>query len=570
MDSNFSSSNNATNRRPKGQFAAINYNEPDPNIVPQEEYEKRYFLMLPREREQARRNELAQGGLITDKKYSKTGKQGELVEDIVFTPPYPKSYLTRLSNSYEFDSIVRTGIDTLVHYILGRDFEPRLRPVSRDKPRQESEYDEIIDKVIGGKDVREKFLDYVNLVDHQTKLKLMLKPMLVSKYVFGRAASLIVKASKAAELEPALAELGIIEDTPMHIKPLNSYYLSQNHYDTKTWEVTEIEYDSPYWVRDPSKSLDDQPALSMDDLLYFTHADYNIIPNSYGYGMSALENILALSGANRRINEKVLPELNTMAWAGTGIFKFVGMSAKQMSNFVKNILPSTWKATNQELDYIPIKLDYNGDFILNQRDSNVKHIATQLRIPSFLINFEDVTNRSIGDRVSNIWQQGDLEFARDELRDQLWETWYRRLMELFFPEEEFLYLKAKILIEFQSIDFSNFFEKAIAAGNLIQNNIWGISEAREFLGSPPFPEDQQEYFDNIEKYLLEHPQLVEQLRSGQLQQQGMALKQEGQQFQQDQQKQLQKQGINISKVRSGNFGSSDLLSRAKRQAKTTT
>lgn len=535
-------------RRPTAYFASINPSiSEDPNIIDPKLYERR---------------KISQAGLIADDKYVNRSKVGVLQDELVFVDPYPTAYKARLANAYEFDSIVRTGIDTLVHYILGRDFEPKLRPVTREKPREESEFDNILDPIIKESE-REEFMNYINEVDHTVKLKQILRQLLVQKYVFGRSAALIERAGSEVNTNAELAELNFTEDTPLHLKVLNSYYLGQNHYNVKTWEVEEIEYDNPNWIRDPNKPADEQPALQIEDLIYFTHSDNNVVPNGWGYGMSVLQPILALSGANRRMNEKVLPELNTAAWCGSGIFKFTGMSSKQMSNFVKSILPSTWKATNQEIDYIPIKLEFDGKFLLDQRDSNVKHIATQVRIPSFLINFEDVTNRSIGDRVSNIWQQGDLEFARDELRDQLWEFWYRRLMELYFRDrgEEFLHLKAKIIIEFQSIDFSNFFEKAIAGGNLVQNNIFTIDEVRELLSRPPFPEDQMEMIDNIEKYLLEHPEIAQMLQQGPAQQ--LAQGPQGGQIGQ------QGLGVNINqkKIRKAGFGSEDVLNRVKRGTK---
>jgi hypothetical protein len=535
-------------RKPTAYFASINpSNNEDPNIISPRLYENR---------------KIVQAGLISDDKYINRSKVGVLADEIVFVDPYPAAYKARLANAYEFDSIVRTGIDTLVHYVLGRDFEPKLRPVTREKPREESEFDNILDPIIDESE-RENLMNYINEVDHTVKLKQVLRQLLVQKYVFGRSAALIERAGSEVNTNAELAALNFTEETPLHVKVLHSYYLSQNHYNVKTWEVEEIEYDNPNWLRDPSKPSDEQPALPIEDLIYFTHSDNNVVPNGWGYGMSVLQPILALSGANRRLNEKVLPELNTAAWCGSGIFKFTGMSSKQMANFVKSILPSTWKATNQEIDYIPIKLDFDGKFLLDQRDSNVKHIATQVRIPSFLINFEDVTNRSIGDRVSNIWQQGDLEFARDELRDQLWEFWYRRLMELYFRDrgEEFLHLKAKIIIEFQSIDFSNFFEKAIAGGNLVQNNIFTVDEVRELLGRPPFPEDQMEMIDNIEKYLLEHPEIAQMLQQGP----GQQLAQQGQGGPIGQ----QGLGVNVNqkKIKKADFGSEDLINRVKRGVK---
>lgn len=532
-------------RKPKAY--STGFKETDPNIINPAFYEKR---------------KIHQAGLIMDEKYTNRSKQGVLIDDIVFQDPYPQAYKARLANAYEFDSIIRTGIDTLVHYILGRDFEPKLRPVTREKPRVEKEFGNILAELdILSIQEQEQLLDFINHVDHTCKLKLALKPLLTQKYVFGRSAALMERASDSVHDSAELTDLGFTEETPLHLKVLHSYYLGQNHYNTKTWEIEQIEYDNPNWIRDPSKGVDEQPALEIEDLIYLTHSDNNVIPNGHGYGMSSMQSILALSGANRRLNERVLPELNTAAWAGTGVFKFSGMSSKQMDEFVNQVLPSTWKATNQQIQYIPIKLDFDGDWLLEQRDSNVKHIATQLRIPSFLVNFEDVTNRSIGDRVSNIWQQGDLEFARDELRDQLWEFWYRRLMEQYFPDSEFLHLRAKIVVEFQSIDFSNFFEKAIAAGNLVQNMIITIDEARELLNRPPYPEDQMQFQELVQKYVQAHPEILQgtglippvaEQGEGTIGQQGLSA------------------NVNPQKVKTGDFDSGDVLNRVKkgvRQAK---
>lgn len=551
---------NKRKRRTPTYFASINITE-DPNIVKPRDYERRNIV---------------QAGLVADNKYIRRNKMGVLADDIVFQDPYPQAYKARLANAYEFDTIVRTGVDALVHYILGRDFTPKVRPVTKQKPKIEEEFNNILDPIISEQE-REQLLDYINEVDHTVKLKQTLKPLLVQKYVFGRSAALIERAGPEVVNSSELIELGFTEDTPLHLKVLNSYYLGQNHYNVKSWEIEEVEYDNPNWLRDQNQPADEQPALPIEDLIYFTHADNSVVPNSHGYGMSALQSILALSGANRRLNEKVLPELNTVAWAGSGIFKFEGMSAKQMEAFVKNILPSTWKATNQDIKFEPIKLEFDGKWLLDQRDSNVKHIATQLRIPSFLINFEDVTNRSIGDRVSNIWQQGDLEFARDELREQLWEYWYRRLMELYFPDSEFLHLKAKIIIEFQSIDFSNFFEKAIAGGNLVQNRIFTVNEVRELLSRPPYPEDQQELLDSLDAYLAEHPEIISMFEQWQ-QRASMAQQFPGQQqgggpTQQQNKPGIGQQGLNVNvnpkKIQKAQFDSGDVVNRVKRGAKQT-
>lgn len=522
----------SSDNKDKPFFASISAREQDLNTVPWKQYVKRNIV---------------QAGLIPDK-YVRHTKQGQLTDDIVFTDPYSKQYKTRLANAYEFDSIVQSGINTFVHYIMGRDFDVSLYPVSRNVIKTKEDLTAAINEVMSEQEQND-LLDFISAVDNACDIKPFIRSALKQKFIFGRSAILIERANKRIELSSELFEKGLLEGVPIALKILNSFYLSQNHYNVQTWEVESIEYDDPNWVRDPSKSTDEQEPLPIEDLIYFTHNDDNVSPSSWGYGLSIIQSILALSGANRQIDERVLPELNTAAYAGTGLFKFIGMSTQDMENFVDSIDPATYKATNQMVEFQPIKLDYDMNAILSQRDSNTRRMATQLRIPSILINHEDITNRATNDRTTNIWQQGDLEFARDELRDQMWKYWYRRLMEIYFPDSEFLYLKAKIIMEFKNVDFSNFFEKGIAASNLVTSGIMSVREARELLSLPPYPEDQQEIIDML------RPELQEMHRKENLER-------EDEQFKEEDNKNPVKLGNIKGKVSSG-----QLMSRIKKQAR---
>ena len=190
----------------------------------------------------------------------------------------------------------------------------------------------------------------------------------------------------------------------------------------------------------------------MEDLIYFAHKNYNIVPKSYNYGMSLLQPIVPVSEVNRRLNERVLPEINTSQWAGSGIIKFEGLNQRDMEAFTQSMMnPGNWKATNQSFQLETYKLDINGQFLLDQRNENIRQILMQVRIPSTLMNYENVTNRSTTEAVISVWQETVLEAYRDWLRETMWKQWYRPLMEQFFGgEKPFIYLKAKIIMEFQS------------------------------------------------------------------------------------------------------------------------
>ena len=136
------------------------------------------------------------------------------------------------------------------------------------------------------------------------------------------------------------------------------------------------------------------------------------------------------------------------------------------------------------------------------------------------MNFEDVTNRATTELVATVWQETVLEAERDWLRDILWHYWLRPLMEQYFPDKEFLYIRAKVILEFQSIDFSSLIEKAVAISNLVASNIISVREGREMLKLPPFPEDQQDQIDQAQKILANNPDMQQQQQQqGQQQQQ---------------------------------------------------
>lgn len=461
----------------------------DPNIVAPRNYERR---------------NLVQSGLIPDR-YVKRNTVGTLVDETdSFKDPYPRSYKARLANAYEFDGVIKSALHTLVNYVLKGDFRLELIPTTRVAKDTPEEVQQALDEVLST-DEQKETLDFCGQVDNMVKLKRKLRPALIQKYVFGRSALFKEYASSAIEEKAELVELGFRQGVPIFLKPLNSYWLGQVHVDLKSWEPKAVEYDDVEWIRDDTQAGEAQPPLKIEDLIYFTNDDSCVAPNSLNYGLSQLQNILTLSGANRRLNEKVLPELNTSAYAGSGLFKFQGMSAKDIKNFVDTVLPASIKATNQAVDFQQVKLDYDMNGLLEERDRNDKHIAMAVRIPSPFINFEDITNRATTEQVAIVWQQTVLEPARAEVRDVLWEQWYKPLIEFYWPESEFLYLKIKIQTVFESLDFNSLPDKAQPLISLYKSGLLTQREVREELARPPFPPDQEQLQTNLQKFMNENP-----------------------------------------------------------------
>jgi len=492
----------------------------DPNVVAPRNYERRNLI---------------QSGLIPDK-YIKRSATGVLADETdSFKDPYPRSYKARLANAYEFDNVIKPALHTLVNYTLKGDFRLELIPTTRAVKDTPEEIQAALDEVIT-QDEQKQILEFCGQVDNMVKLKRKLRPAIIQKYVFGRSALFKEYASPAIEEKAELVEMGFRRGVPIYLKPLNSYWLGQVHVNVRSWEPVAVEYDDVEWIRDDTKAGEAQPPIPMEDLIYFTNDDSCVAPNSLNYGLSQLQNILTLSGANRRLNEKVLPELNTSAYAGSGLFKFQGMSARDIKNFVDTVLPASIKATNQAVDFQQVKLDYDMMGLLEERDRNDKHIAMATRIPSPFINFEDITNRATTEQVAIVWQQTVLEPAREEIRDTLWEQHYKPLIEFYFPEAEFLYLRIKIQTVFESLDFNSISDKAQPLISLYKTGLMTQREVREELARPPFPPDQEQLQTNLQKFMNENPSQFIQTEDVQ----------NAQNIAQQRQEELQKAGIPIT------------------------
>jgi hypothetical protein len=529
----------------------------DPFNIEPEDYETRNF---------------EQAGLLPSD-YTKKTPAARILENY-FEDPYPRKYKARLAQAQEFDYVVSASTDVLIQYILGRDFKATVYPISRNTLNNQQEIDQALSDEGLDLKARDKLQTYIDKVDLNCELKTMLKGALSQKFTYGRAALWIKRAKKDIETYPELADFGFKEGTPTQLLPLNSYYLGQVYSDVDTWEPTGVLYEEgKIFGMDPStnkpyKTFD----MPIEDIIYFTHRNYNIVPKSFNYGMALLQTIMPVSEVNRRLNERVFPEINTSSWAGTGIIHFDGLNTREMDAFVQAMMaPGNWKGTNQQATIETHKLPIDGQFLLDQRNENIRQALMQLRIPSVLMNFENVTNRATTEAVLTVWQETVLEAERDALRDTMWKYWYRPLMEHYFddgtgnpqPGKAFMYLRIKVLMEFQSIDFSSLIEKAVSIQGLVASGIISVREGREILKLPPFPPDQEAAIDTTTKLLQQHPDMIQKSQDQQRQDEQMA-KQAKQQGQQPQQ---QTGPVKLSKsLTEGNI-TTKLIQRAKNKAK---
>lgn len=511
------------------------------------------------------KGKIFQAGILPNQ-YTKSTDLAK-VPELYYTDPYPREYKARLGNSYAFDYAIRGAVSTLIHYVLGRELKSTVYPITRDSLKDQQQVDDALSAAGLNQQEVKDLQAFIDTVDEVTELKTKLRGAMAQSYVYGRSALWIKRATAEVENTEELAKVGYTEGVPTQLLLLNAFYLGQVTVDPDTSEPTHITYESGHiFGKDQHGKPLKQYEMPITELVYFPREDYHMTPANLNYGLSPLQAILPVSEVNRRLNERVFPEINTSQWAGSGIIQFQGLNQGDMESFTNEMMKAgNWKATNQQFTLHEYKLDVPGDFLLNQRDRNVRQELMQLRVPSFLMNFEDVTNRATTELVASVWQETVLEAERDWLRDILWKYWYRPLMELYFPDKEFLYIRAKVMLEFQSIDFSSLIEKAVAISNLVASNIISVREGREMLKLPPFPEDQQDQIDQATKVLKNNPDMIQNAQNqNQQQQQQQQVDSQGNPIQNPQQQQRNPGIVKLSKSMAEGNITTKLLAKAKK------
>lgn len=478
-----------------------------------------------------------QAGLLPPSYYknpstSATGSQE--IDELKFVDPISRNTKNRLLQTYQ-DYTVCSAIATLVHYVLGTEVKATVYPVSREQLKTQEEVDAKLNEIIN-----EFALEPTSMQDLQTFIDMVdlscelyekhLPEAMAQSYVFGRAALWIVRANSQVddpnEGNEMLQKWGFKEGVPVALRPLDSMNLGQVTVDTKSWEPKRVEYLGNLGSS-TSRSGNQVEAEEIDvkDLIYFTKDDYNIIPDSYNYGFTRLLDAVPLSENKRRLTKKVFAEINNNQWAGLNIYEIAGMSERDMQAFAQSLAPGRSKVTNQPLKVHNISPQFDMSGNLAQLRDLTLGLLSAVKVPSFLMNYEQITNRATTEAVLIAWQQTVLEAERNWIRNVLWRYWYRPLIEFKFPDKQFLYMRIKILNEFKSIEFASLFERAISVNNLYSARIINLREARELLNLPPFNEEelteiQQEKQQNmINRLLNTNPDLMMQQQQQEEQQQ---------------------------------------------------
>jgi hypothetical protein len=430
---------------------------------------------------------------------------------ISFRPPHTQELKIALANAHESDPYMKRITTFFTDYVFGDEIKPRVVPLQIDTPKSREDNDILVRKIISKKE-HEKLMGLISKVNYITDIEFHMRNLWQQSYVFGTAAAW--KTLSLVELANIARKYTIPEKTPLKIKPLYGYYLTNIHQDVDTFDPKYFEYINPNVTLDEVITAKGEPIteislrantklrgqatfLPWERLIVVTRPNIGTTPNTEHYGISTILPILYISENIRRIDEKILPEMNEGSYAGVGIFSVPEDSKYDIDQLAEDLATAgTRIVLNSEIQYIEIPVDFKLDGMINQKISLIKSELMALGIPDSLFFPED-TNRSTVEILINIWQNIDLKKERDELTRVMWKYWYMDLMKIAFPDEELIDLSLTVKLEFKNKTFTGFIDKAAPTLEAFKIGLLNKPESRIMFDHDPYAEYEEEEIPQV-------------------------------------------------------------------------
>jgi hypothetical protein len=429
---------------------------------------------------------------------------------ISFRPPHSQELKTSLANAHESDPYMKRITGFYTDYTFGDNIKPVLTPLQLDKPRSKKENDDLVRKIVT-KTEHEGFMKFIAAVNYISKIDSAMKTIWHQSYPFGMAAGWKTLSLKDMISIRKGSGVRIPLGTPVKIKPLDGFYLTHIHQDVDTFDPVFYEYLNPNSTLTTVKNAKDEDVIELsyransklrdqfnmlpwERLIIVKRPNIGTTPNTSVYGVSPILPSLYISENIRRIDEKILPELNEGSYAGVGIFMVQEDSKYDIDKLAQDLSTAgTRIVMNEEIKYEPIEVDFNMQHILEQKTSLIKSELLSLGLPESIF-FPTNTNRSVLEILINIWQNVDLQKERELLNDVMWEYWYKDLMNIFFEGESLLDLHLTVKLEFKNKSFAGFIDKAAPTIEAFKYGLFNKGEARENMDQDELDDSDEEPF----------------------------------------------------------------------------
>lgn len=431
-----------------------------------------------------------------------------LKRTVSFRPPHDARTRARLGNMYESDPNVKRIIKFYTSYVMGTKIKRRITPIQTDTPPKKEDLDDLIHKIIS-KAEREKFDKFLAIVDERSEIFPNVRKIYQQSFPYGTG--VLWKALSNDVIKTPESNIEIPIGTPILLKPINGYQLGRIHQDATNFQPKFYEYgnnevtigklkakdgtsyDELIYRKDldPMVQNDNGPVLMpFDRLIVFDRENPGVTPDTYYYGMSPLLPLIYHSENIRRIDQKILPELNETQYAPVGIFKVDKESSYNLDELAAQLSVANNKIViNDDITYEEVKMNSNLEQIIHEKETLQDDLLMGVGMPASIFKSEKMVNRSTAEITVNIFQSVSLDDERDLINKIMWKYWYRDLMGKFFDEKEHLDLELKIELEFPNRTFTPFVDKAASFQEAYLNGGISLSEWRRGIDHPAVAEE---------------------------------------------------------------------------------
>jgi hypothetical protein len=446
------------------------------------------------------------GNFETLQSFNAVDRDTELIS---FKPPHDMRTRSRLGNMYESDPNVKRIIKFFTQYVMGTRIKQRIVPLQIDTPSKREDSDSEVDKILGTKK-HKKFKEFISKVDELSDVFSHIRRSYQQSFVYGTA--VLWKAWNSKEINTPETKTNIPIGTPIILKPINAFQLGSIHVDVETFQPKLYEYHNQHKTIEKLRAEDKSTypelvyrkdidpfaqtvqgpiMLPFERLIVFDRENAGVTPDTYSYGMSPLLPLIFHSENIRRIDQKILPELNETQYAPVGIFTVTKESSYNLEDLAAELSQAGNKIViNDDVKYQEVKINNSLEQILKEKDVLKKDLLMGTGMPSSIFNSEEMVNRSTAEITVNIFQSVTLDDERNLINEVMWKQWYRDLLGKFFKDQDYLDLEIKVELEFPNRTFTPFVDKAEALRQAYRDGGISKPEWRVGIDFSPYAEEE--------------------------------------------------------------------------------
>lgn len=403
-------------------------------------------------------------------------------EVISLKDPYNLVHKRMFESSYRGDGTVSGCVDGKVRFTLGQ----RTRTVvdiTQEFTAADSEQREQAISNLSENAEAQKLLTMVDEIHRKVHFHQHLFAAMTQSMVGGRAAILVEKDAQRL---------------PARLKLLNWQKLGRVFVDKSTWEFLGVEYQDRTQQEGP---------LTADEIIYLPRRNYHITPDSLYYGTSDLESVVHLSETNRLIDQIDTKEIARAMWAPfTVVYVPPDTDEQTLEEIQNDFYPGTVNFTTSDLkaEVLQQKVDIAG--IVQLRESNERRIVRNLRIPSFVAGFEEITNRATAEEVMLAWTNSELATERTWLRDFIEPQWLDPMVEVVFGDDfitetlgevSIQRREFKLKLEFENVELETLKDKSEALLPMYDRHLITVPKFLEMTGMGDQTEEVQKRMEEM-------------------------------------------------------------------------